>query len=260
MSIEPNIKKRRAKQSSFGSLAGLKDKPLKAAIALGPKKTLAYSGLLGGVFGALLYWQFLLPMTAANDQLRTELHGLRKQNAIARLMRETRPQFLDEFRRVVSNYRTARELLPAEAEVSNVMAAIQELAHRNNVRVTVFDASKPGVKSASAATNQPPAPNQPTDAGTSQSAAPPQLGLNERRIPAQIVGSHSSVASFIRDVAQYPRIIYVSDITITALNSQESVNMTLVTYDAPSAQILPPMPVELQEEFQKVQTARPNSK
>src|SRR2546430_14844751 len=162
-------------------------------------------------------------------------------------MQDTRPQFLDEFRHVLSNYRTARELLPAEAEVSNVMATIQELAHRNNVRVTVFDASKPGVKSTSAATNQPLAPNQSADAPNSQPVATPQLGLNERRIPAQIVGSHSGVASFIRDVAQYPRIIYVSDITITALNSQETVNMTLVTYDAPSAQILPPTPVELQQ-------------
>ena len=77
---------------------------------------------------------------------------------------------------------------------------------------------------------------------------------------AQIVGSHSSIASFIHDVAQYSRIIYVSDITITALNTQESVNMTLVTYDAPSAGLLPPIPIELQQEFQKAQSARANTK
>jgi len=253
------IKKTRATQSGFSSLAGLKDRAIKATITIGPKKTLVYSSLLAAAFGTLVYWQFIVPMIAANDQLRTELRGLRKQNAIARLMQETRPQFLDEFRRVVTNYRTARELLPAEAEVSNVMAAIQELAHRNNVRVTVFDASKPGVKSTSTATDQPLAPNQSADAPNSQPAATPQLGLNERRIPAQIVGSHSGVASFIRDVAQYPRIIYVSDITISALNKQESVNMTLVTYDAPSAQILPPMPVELQQSL-TAQTARANTK
>jgi len=52
----------------------------------------------------------------------------------------------------------------------------------------------------------------------------------------------------------------VSDITITALNTQESVNMTLVTYDAPSAGLLPPIPVELQREFQKAQSARANTK
>jgi hypothetical protein len=115
------------------------------------------------------------------------------------------------------------------------------------------------VKSTSAATNQPLAPTQAADAPNSQPATTPQLGLNERRITVQIVGSHSGVASFIRDVAQYPRIIYVSDITITALNSQETVNMTLVTYDAPSAQILPPMPVELQQSL-TAPTARANTK
>jgi Tfp pilus assembly protein PilO len=260
MSIKPNIKKSRAKKSGLSSLAGLKDKAIKAAILIGPKKTLIYSSLLAGALGALLYWQFLSPMISAEDQLSTELQGLHKQNAIARMMQETRPQFLDEFRRVISNYSTARELLPAEAEVSNVMAAIQDLAHRNNVRVTVFDASKPGVKSASAAPTQPSASNQPTESSNQQPTATQQVALNERRIPAQIVGTHSAVASFIREVAQYPRIIYVSDITITALNTQESVNMTLVTYDAPSAGLLPPIPVELQREFQKAQSARANTK
>ncbi len=257
---KPNIKKLRTKKSGLSSLAGLKDKAIRAAILMGPKKTLIYSSLLAAALGALLYWQFLSPMISAKDQLSTELQGLHKQNAIARMMQETRPQFLEEFRRVISNYGTARELLPAEAEVSNVMAAIQDLAHRNNVRVTVFDASKPGVKSASAAATQPSASNQPADASNQQPTATQQIALNERRIPAQIVGTHSGVASFIRDVAQYPRIIYVSDITITALNKQESVNMTLVTYDAPSAGLLPPIPVELQPEFQQAQSARANTK
>ncbi len=260
MSIKPNIKKSRAKKSGLSSLAGFKDKAIKAAILMGPKKTLIYSSLLAGALGAFLYWQFLSPRISAKDQLSTELRGLHKQNAIARMMQETRPQFLDEFRRVISNYSTARELLPAEAEVSNVMAAIQDLAHRNNVRVTVFDASKPGVKSASAASTVASASNQPTESSNQQPTATQQVALNERRIPAQIVGTHSGVASFIRDVAQYPRIIYVSDITITALNTQESVNMTLVTYDAPSAGLLPPIPVELQREFQKTQSARANTK
>ena len=257
---KPNIKKLRAKKSGLSSLAGLKAKAIRAAILLGAKKTLIYSSLLAAALGALVYWQFLSPMISAKDQLSTELHGLHKQNSIARMMQETRPQFLEEFRRVISNYSTARELLPAEAEVSNVMAAIQDLAHRNNVRVTVFDASKPGVKSASAASSQPSASNQPTDASNQQPTATQQVALNERRIPAQIVGTHSGVASFIRDVAQYPRIIYVSDITITALNKQESVNMTLVTYDAPSAGLLPPIPVELQPEFHQAQSARANTK
>jgi Tfp pilus assembly protein PilO len=263
MSIKPNVKKARAKKSGFSSFAGLKDKAIKRAVAAGPKKTLVYSSLLVAAVGALLYWQFLSPMVVANDQLNVELQGVRKQNAIAHMVEETRPQFLDEFRRVVSNYTTARELLPGEAEISNVMAAIQDMARRNGVRVTVFDASKPGVKSQAAAA--PPAgsqaPNQTAETqGQPPEATPPQVALNERRIPAQIVGSHQAIAAFIRDVAQYPRIIYVSDITITALNRQESVNMTLVTYDAPSAGMLPPLPAELEREFQQVQTARANTR
>ena len=258
MSRKANIKKSRANKGGLSSLAGLKDKTIKAAILMGPKKTLIYSSLLAAALGALLYWQFLSPMISAKDQLSTELQRLHKQNAIARMMQETRPQFLDEFRRVITNYSTARELLPAEAEVSNVMAAIQDLAHRNNVRVTVFDASKPGVKSASTASTQPSA-YQPSDVSNQQPTTTQQVALNERRIPAQIVGTHAGVASFIRDIAQYPRIIYVTDITISALNKAETVNMTLVTYDAPSAGLLPPIPVELQE-FQKAQSARANTK
>ena len=63
------------------------------------------------------------------------------------MVQETKPQFLDQFRRLVSNYTTARQLLPGEAEVSNVLDAIQQMARTNHVRVTMFDASKPGAKS-----------------------------------------------------------------------------------------------------------------
>jgi hypothetical protein len=42
----------------------------------------------------------------------------------------------------------------------------------------------------------------------------------------------------------------VRDFSITSLNRQESVNLTLVTYDAPTSGILPPIPAELREEFQ----------
>ncbi|HVE78371.1 MAG TPA: type 4a pilus biogenesis protein PilO [Gemmatimonadaceae bacterium] len=261
MSIRPNVKHSRQKKSGPAALSRLKDAAVGWAVKQGAGKTLTSFGLLAAALGALVYWQYVLPKSAANDGLRAELAGLRKKNAIARIVRETRPQFLDEFRRVVSNYTTARELLPGATEVSNVMAAIQDMARRNGVRVTVFDASKPGTRSAAApAPAAAAAPSQSAEGGD-KAAAAPQIALNERRIPAQIVGSHSAVASFIRDVAQYPRIIYVSDITINALNRQESANLTLVTYDAPSSGILPPLPVELlQQEFGEVQTVRANPK
>jgi len=82
--------------------------------------------------------------------------------------------------------------------------------------------------------------------------------LNERVMPAQIQGTHANVARFLSDVAKYPRIIYVRDLSITSLNSQESVNLTLVTYDAPTSGILPPIPTELRAEFQTHGRQLPN--
>src|SRR3989442_10798801 len=83
MSRKPNIKKSRAKKSGLSSLAGLKDKAIKAAILMGPKKTLIYSSLFAAALGVLLYWQFLSPRISAKDQLSTELQGLHKQNAMS---------------------------------------------------------------------------------------------------------------------------------------------------------------------------------
>ena len=91
-----------------------------------------------------------------------------------------------------------------------------------------------------------PANNQPAQS---------PIGLNERVMPAQIQGTHSNVARFMSAVAKYPRIIYDRDFSITSLNRQESVNLTLVTYDAPTSGILPPIPAELRDEFQN-QTAQ----
>ena len=170
------------------------------------------------------------------------------------MVQETKPQFLDQFRRLVNNYNTARELLPGEAEVSNVLDAIQQMARANHVRVTMFDASKPGAKSNNPAATTNPAPNAAKSPQTSQ----PEIILNERVMPAQIQGTHANVARFLSDVAKYPRIIYVRDLSITSLNNQESVNLTLVTYDAPTSGILPPIPTELRAEFQTHAGQLPN--
>jgi Tfp pilus assembly protein PilO len=171
------------------------------------------------------------------------------------MVQETKPQFLDQFRRLVNNYTTARELLPGEAEVSNVLDAIQQMARKNHVRVTMFDASKPGAKSNTAPATLSPGPATATK---SPQTAQPEIILNERVMPAQIQGTHANVARFLSDVARYPRIIYVRDLSITSLNNEESVNLTLVTYDAPTSGILPPIPTELRAEFQTHTGQLPN--
>jgi Tfp pilus assembly protein PilO len=221
-------------------------------LGAGAGRLFLFATLLAAALASLIYYQFLSPQTAANDALNQTLVQKRKQNAIARMVQETKPQFLDQFRRLVDNYNTARELLPSEAEVSNVLDALQQMARANSVRVTMFDASKPGAKSSPTVT-----PNAAAPAKSPQTAQP-EIILNERVMPAQIQGTHANVARFLSDVAKYPRIIYVRDLSITALHKQESVNLTLVTYDAPTSGILPPIPTELRDEFQSHTARLPN--
>lgn len=222
----------------------------------GCSRLFIFATLLAAALASLVFYQFISAQTAANDALNQTLIQKRKQNTIARMVQETKPQFLDQFRRLVNNYSTARELLPGEAEVSNVLDAIQQMARTNHVRVTMFDASKPGAKSTNpSATTNP----GPTATGVKSPQTPqPEITLNERVMPAQIQGTHANVARFLSDVAKYPRIIYVRDLSITSLNNQESVNLTLVTYDAPTSGILPPIPTELRAEFQTHAGQLPN--
>src|SRR5688572_24335397 len=227
-----------------------------AILNAGCPRLFIFATLLAAALTSLVFYQVISAQTAANDALNQTLIEKRKQNAIARMVQETKPQFLDQFRRLVNNYSTARELLPGEAEVSNVLDAIQQMARANHVRVTMFDASKPGAKSTnpSATTNPGPSATGVKSPQTSR----PEIILNERVMPAQIQGTHANVARFLSDVAKFPRIIYVRDLSITSLNNQESVNLTLVTYDAPTSGILPPIPTELRAEFQTHAGQLPN--
>lgn len=222
----------------------------------GCPRLFVFAALLAAALASLVYYQFISAQTVANQALNQTLIEKRKQNTIARMVQETKPQFLDQFRRLVSNYSTARELLPGEAEVSNVLDALQQMARANHVRVTMFDASKPGAKSTNPAATTNPGPT--ATATKSPQTSRPDITLNERVMPAQIQGTHANVARFLSDVAKYPRIIYVRDLSITSLNNQESVNLTLVTYDAPTSGILPPIPTELRAEFQTHAGQLPN--
>ena len=103
-------------------------------------------------------------------------------------------------------------------------------------------------------------------------SAPPLLQTLDQRLAAlEVLGIEQTILirfnrefaaidaeTFLRDVARYPRIIYVRDLSITSLNNQESVNLTLVTYDAPTSGILPPIPTELRAEFQTHAGQLPN--
>ena len=227
-----------------------------AVLNAGCPRLLIFSTLCAAAIASLIYYQFISAQVAANHALNQTLLQKRKQNAISLMVQETKPQFLDQFRRLINNYNTARELLPGEAEVSNVLDALQQMARANHVRVTMFDASKPGAKSNNPASTSNAGPS--ANAVKSPQVSQPEIILNERVMPAQIQGTHANVARFLSDVAKYPRIIYVRDLSITSLNNQESVNLTLVTYDAPTSGILPPIPTELRAEFQTHTGQLPN--
>ena len=248
--FQGNIKRKKQARVNIGA------KLRTAILNAGRTRLLVFATLVAAALASLIYYQFISAQIAANNALNQTLVQKRKQNAIARMVQETKPQFLDQFRRLVNNYTTARELLPGEAEVSNVLDAIQQMARANHVRVTMFDASKPGAKSNSPAATPNPGPS--ATAAKSPQNQQPEIILNERVMPAQIQGTHANVARFLSDVAKYPRIIYVRDLSITSLNNQESVNLTLVTYDAPTSGILPPIPPELRAEFQPHTGQLPN--
>lgn len=224
------------------------------AVAAGWQKTALFSSLIALTLGFLIYWQYLLPMDASTESLRKENEGLSKQISIAQMVKQTRPGFIEEYRRAKNIYTEARDLLPNNTELSRVMAAIQDIARRNNVRVTLFDASTPNVKSSlggAVAPAPPPAETQPApDANNPNPATQPlapRTVLNERLIPAQVIGRHASIMNFLRELATLDLIIHTRDIKITALNKEETVNMKLVAFDAPPTSALPPDPPELRD-------------
>jgi Tfp pilus assembly protein PilO len=212
----------------------------RAALKAGAVKLLALSAILSVGVALLFQHAVASPQITVNEALSQQLEQKRRQNALARAVQQTKPEFLQEFRRLITNYTTARELLPSETEVSNVLDSIQQMSKSNGVKVTMFDASKPGAKSA----------NLAAPAAASADPKQPQVTLNERVIPAQIQGPHPAVVRFLNAISRYQRIIYIREFSITSLNREETVNLTLVTYDAPTSGILPPIPSELRNEFQ----------
>jgi Tfp pilus assembly protein PilO len=212
-----------------------------AALKTGAIKLFLLSVLVSIGFAFLFNYAVASPQAVVNEALSQQLEQKRKQNALARTVQQTKPEFLQEFRRLIENYTTARQLLPSDTEISTVLDSIQQMAKSNGVKLTMFDASKPGAKSANLAAPAASATPDPTK---------PEVTLNERVIPAQVQGSHPAVVHFLNAISRYQRIIYIREFSITSLNREETANLTLVTYDAPTNGVLPPIPSEIREELQ----------
>ncbi|HVG38867.1 MAG TPA: hypothetical protein VM870_06245, partial [Pyrinomonadaceae bacterium] len=98
------------------------------AVAAGPPLTLAVSSALAGLLGYGIYQTFVVPEADGVRAARAKLEALRRENLASEEIGRTKPQFLAEFRRALEKYDEARQLLPEEVEVSNVLAAVQGMA------------------------------------------------------------------------------------------------------------------------------------
>lgn len=212
------------------SITRFGDSVLKRAITAGPFVTLAISAALSGLFCYWAYQTFVSPNADDVKAAQAKLATLQSENNANEEIGRTKPQFLAEFRRALEKYDEARTLLPEEVEVSNVLAAVQQMAAQNGVRVTRFNSTTPGLKSAAADR------------------------LYERAVPTTVVGNHAAIARFMADVARYSRIIHLRDLAITSLKRNESADFTLVTFYSPPS--LPPVPAELLAERQNAPPRR----
>ena len=202
--------------------AGLLDTFSSLLAAQGRAKVLAVSILLSGALFYAAYTYILSPADQENVKARGQLDALLAKNEEARQVERTKEEFFREYKRILQNYETAKELLPAEVEVSRVLGAVQDLAVKSGVKLTRIDLSQNGVKSPSA------------------------TPLYERIAPAQVVGTHKQVAEFLASIASFPRIIHVREINIQSLKPQkESVDLVIAAFYAPPPGELPPVPNEV---------------
>jgi len=102
-----------------------------AALNAGTSKLVLFAGLIALAFGALVYYQFI-SSKLRERRLKRTLRKKRNRTRIARMVQKPNHSFLISSE-TDDNYRTARELLPGETEVSNVLAAIQQMARANQV-------------------------------------------------------------------------------------------------------------------------------
>ena len=193
----------------------------RALAAQGRAKVLLLSLVISAALLYAAHTYLLSPMDAENDRAKEQLLVLLAKNEESRQIERTKPEFFAEYRRILQNYGTVQQLLPAEVEVSRVLGAVQDLAVKSGVKLTRIDLSQNGVKSPSA------------------------TPLYERIAPAQVIGTHKQIAEFLASVAGFPRIIHVREINIQSLKQRESVDMVIAAFYAPPPGELPPVPPEV---------------
>lgn len=207
---------KRRKRASFLSTAG------SLFAAQGRVKVLLVSLIISAGLFYAAHTYVLSPADDENTKAQGQLSALLAKNEESRQVERTKQEFFAEYRRILGNYETAKQLLPAEVEVSKVLGAVQDLAVKSGVKLSRIDLTQNGVKSPSA------------------------TPLYERVAPAQVLGTHKQIAEFLASVASYPRIIHVREINIQSLKPQkESVDLVIAAFYAPPPGELPPVPPEV---------------
>lgn len=201
---------------------------------------LATRGAIVGVFLGLLpaalilylgYSFFIEPGIAANSAKDKQVVQLETEVARGRAVEAGQEDFKKEFKKTIELFYESLPLLPKETELSNVLVGVQSAAGRYNVVLTGLNAVKEGQKTANADK------------------------LNEREMPATVVGDYDDVMRFFLDLSRQTRILIVRDYSVqSAVGKQKgarptfvAVDFSLLAYHAPQTGEFPNLPDFIRE-------------
>lgn len=182
-----------------------------------------------GIVAALVYfafWNYITsPVKAETNSLNEQVATLRQQNEKARIAAQRINEFRAAYQRAVTDYEELKALLPEQRELTVVLAGLQDRAY-GRLSVRRFT----------------PKPDETT----------PQGFYSAKPIEVEISGSYNNLGAFFADMAQYQRIVSISDFKINTNATQRAGN----TIDA---QFLLTAYYVSNEKLQQQQNAKPGA-
>lgn len=237
---------RKKKQAPKSSLGRVRQNVMTEAVRRGAGLSFAISFIIAGILGSVFYYFFLGDALKGNDALRTEIEKKEAENLRGQAIEKSQPAFENEFRQLVNLSDSAEPLLPNETELAQVLTGVQEIARRQNIKLTGMNAVKDSQKSAISYKDE---RNEVKTADK----------VYEREIPAQVTGDYSSVVRFYYDLAKLSRIIVVKDFQLLAgTGNNVTASFTLATFHAPppsEIEKVAPLPPFVQKTTASIQTS-----